>query len=176
MILSRIYLAEAFSMYGDILEMKKTYSYGWSNMMQGVKLKARKKTFIEKLNTRLFTKYLKRWLRSFCQGRKPRKRPGIHCLGEFHYSFQLTLQRQPDTWASLREKVPNVLTRCQTKRRTGARGRASPSFGMTPTFQKKKKKWKFTITITIFFWYDTDSGRKGHFRTTLPVMKPQKKH
>ncbi len=46
-------------------------------------------------------------------------------------------------WAALREKVPNVLSRCQTKRRMGARGRAHPSFqsfGMTPTFQKKKKK------------------------------------
>ncbi len=45
-------------------------------------------------------------------------------------------------WAALREKVPNVLSRCHTKIRTGARGRARPSFGMTPTFQKKKKKPK----------------------------------
>ena len=45
-------------------------------------------------------------------------------------------------WAALREKVPNVLSHCHTKRRTGARGRARPSFGMTPTYQKKKKKSK----------------------------------
>ncbi len=37
------------------------------------------------------------------------------------------------TWAELREKVPNVLSRCHTKRRAGARGRTRPSFGMTPT-------------------------------------------
>ncbi len=37
-------------------------------------------------------------------------------------------------WAALHKKVPNVLSRCHTKRRTGARGRAPPSFGMTPTF------------------------------------------
>ncbi len=34
-------------------------------------------------------------------------------------------------WAALCEKVPNVLSRCHTKRRT--------SFGMTLIFQKKKK-------------------------------------
>ncbi len=39
-----------------------------------------------------------------------------------------------DKWAAPRKKVPNVLSRCHTKRRTGAWGRASPSFGMTPTF------------------------------------------
>ena len=37
-------------------------------------------------------------------------------------------------WAALREKVSNGLSRCHTKRRTGALGRARPSFGMTPTF------------------------------------------
>ncbi len=35
-------------------------------------------------------------------------------------------------WVALREKVPDVLSCCHTKRRTGARGRARPSFGMTP--------------------------------------------
>ncbi len=44
------------------------------------------------------------------------------------------------TWAALPKKVPNVLSRCHTKRRMGAQGRARPSFGMTPTFLKKKKK------------------------------------
>ncbi len=37
-------------------------------------------------------------------------------------------------WAASRKKVPNVLSRCHTKRRTGVWGRARPSFGMTPTF------------------------------------------
>ncbi len=37
-------------------------------------------------------------------------------------------------WAALREKVPNVLSRCHTKRRTGAQGHARPSFGTTLTF------------------------------------------
>ena len=37
----------------------------------------------------------------------------------------------------LHEKVPNGPSRCHTKRRMGARGCAHPSFGMTPTFQKK---------------------------------------
>ncbi len=40
-------------------------------------------------------------------------------------------------WDALREQVPNVLSRYHTKRRTGARGRARASFGMTPTYQKK---------------------------------------
>ncbi len=35
------------------------------------------------------------------------------------------------TWAASREKVPNVLCRCHTKRRMGACSRAHPSFGMT---------------------------------------------
>ncbi len=46
------------------------------------------------------------------------------------------------------EKVPNVLSRCHTKRRTSARRRAHPSFGMTPTFQKKKKKKQKKMTIS----------------------------
>ncbi len=35
---------------------------------------------------------------------------------------------------ALSEKVPNVLSRCHTKRRTDTQGRPHPSFGMTPTF------------------------------------------
>ncbi len=34
-----------------------------------------------------------------------------------------------------REKVPNVLSQCQTKRGIGARGCAHPSFGITPTLR-----------------------------------------
>ncbi len=34
------------------------------------------------------------------------------------------------TWAALRKKVPNVLSRRHTKRRMGAQGRTRPSFGM----------------------------------------------
>ncbi len=45
-----------------------------------------------------------------------------------------------DIWAVLREKVPNVLSHCHTKRRTGAGGRARPWRGLTPTIGKKKKK------------------------------------
>ena len=45
-------------------------------------------------------------------------------------------------WAVLREKVPNVLSRCHTKRRTGTHGRARPSFGMTPTVKKNPKFFK----------------------------------
>ncbi len=48
-------------------------------------------------------------------------------------------------WAAWSEKVPNVLSRCHTKKRTGARGRARPSFGMTPTFYNFFENffWKF---------------------------------
>ncbi len=45
----------------------------------------------------------------------------------------------------------NGLSRCHTKRRMGARGRAHPSFGMTPTFSIfffwRKKIWMY-----FFFW------------------------
>ncbi len=41
----------------------------------------------------------------------------------------LWITRVKGSWAAWREKVPNILRRCHTKRRTGAR----PSFGMTPT-------------------------------------------
>ncbi len=36
-----------------------------------------------------------------------------------------------DMWSALRIKVLYGLSRCHTKRRTDARGRAHPSFGMT---------------------------------------------
>ncbi len=42
-------------------------------------------------------------------------------------------------------KVSNGLSRCHTKRRMDAHGRVHPTFGMTPTFQKKKKKKKFGV-------------------------------
>ena len=45
-------------------------------------------------------------------------------------------------WVAFCKKVPNVLSRCHAKRRKCARGRARPSFGMTPTFPKKKRKRK----------------------------------
>ncbi len=44
-------------------------------------------------------------------------------------------------------KIPNVLSRCHTKRRTGTCGNACPSFGMTPTF----KIFFFRKKILIFF-------------------------
>ncbi len=46
-------------------------------------------------------------------------------------------------WAKILGKVPNVLSRCHTKRRVGVLGRACPSFGMSPTFPKKRRKKKF---------------------------------
>ena len=39
-----------------------------------------------------------------------------------------------------RGKVPNVLSRCHTKRRTGSRGCADPSFGLKQNFETKSKK------------------------------------
>ncbi len=44
-----------------------------------------------------------------------------------------------EIWVALCKKVPNVLCRCQAKRRMG---RTYLSFGMTLTFQKKKKTKK----------------------------------
>ena len=49
-----------------------------------------------------------------------------------------------EIWVVLRKTVPNALSWCHTKRRTGAHGRVHPSLSMTPKFQKKKKK-KFKI-------------------------------
>ncbi len=43
-------------------------------------------------------------------------------------------EERKDIWAALREKVHNVLSRCHPKRRTGARGRARPTFVMTTTY------------------------------------------
>ena len=50
--------------------------------------------------------------------------------------------------AALRKNVPNVLSCCHTKIRTGARGRARPSFGMTPTFHRPS----FGMTTTQDIW------------------------
>ncbi len=84
-------------------------------------------------------------------------------------------------WAAVCEKVPYGLSRSHTKRRTGARGCARPSFGMTPTFQKKKKIRFFFFFFFFFFirchmgprppvfWYDTDSGHKGSFCMAPPI-------
>ena len=60
-------------------------------------------------------------------------------------------------WAVLREKVLNVLSRCHTKRRTGTRGRAHPSFGITPTFQNFLKNEK-SVSYQKKGGYDNDSG------------------
>ncbi len=85
-------------------------------------------------------------------------------------------------WPATCKKVPNVLSRCHTKIRMGARGRAHPSFGMTTTFQKrkekkknfKKKKKKKLVSYQkvggrcherpSFFWYVKDSGHKDFLR------------
>ncbi len=57
----------------------------------------------------------------------------------FHYQFSAhnscstCLVSVSILWAAFHEKVPNVLSRCHTKRRAGAAPRARPSFGMTTT-------------------------------------------
>ncbi len=51
--------------------------------------------------------------------------------------LRTTKPSRESMWAALHEKVPNVLSRCHTKRRTGARGHARPSFGMTPEIMCK---------------------------------------
>ena len=97
-----------------------------------------------------------------------------------------------DSWAASRKKVPIVLSRFHTKRRTGARCHARPSFGVTPTsldfcccffFGKKKlggfffffensvsyqKKGRRGPARPSFFWYDNDSGHWGPFHVTPP--------
>ncbi len=60
------------------------------------------------------------------------------------------------------KKVPNVLSRCYTKRRMGEKKKNSRNF---PKIFKKvgvipKEGW----TGPSFFWYDNDSGHKGPFR------------
>ncbi len=99
--------------------------------------------------------------------------------GRFRYSLTLfpptyaAVCKGNVIWVALRKKVPNVLSRCHTKRKTDACGSACPSFGMTPTFQKKKKKkkeeeekekkkekfWNPPPPKKSFFWYDNDSGQ-----------------
>ncbi len=51
------------------------------------------------------------------------------CAGNFGSNFSCLMSVMV-----LWKKVPNVLSRRHTKRRTGARGCARPSFGMTPDF------------------------------------------
>ncbi len=45
-------------------------------------------------------------------------------------------------WVALREKAPNVLSHCHTKRRMDAHGHVHFSFGMTPTSPKEKNQQK----------------------------------
>ncbi len=51
-------------------------------------------------------------------------------------------------WAALREKIPYVLSRCHTKGRMGACGRAHLSFGMIPTFL-----YFFKFLFIYFFFF-----------------------
>ncbi len=52
-------------------------------------------------------------------------------------------------WVALCKKVPNVLSHCHTKRRTGARGRTHPSFGiLKKNFEICLKYFEFSS----FFW------------------------
>ncbi len=68
---------------------------------------------------------------------------GAHCrLLTRSLTHRRTVQIRHDIRAALCEKVPYGLSRCHTKRRTGARGRACNYFGIPPTLKKKKKKKK----------------------------------
>ena len=85
-------------------------------------------------------------------------------------------------WTVLHEKVLNVLSHCHTKRRTGALGHARPSFGMTPTFQKRKKSQFFFhknhnfTKITIFFSKKRkNKNKKEKKKTTKKSVSYQKK-
>ncbi len=95
---------------------------------------------------------LRKLVSSAVQGEpRPRPRPTtaeLRLTAVLDFHLDLVLEQQEEAaafhitviWAALREKVLYVLSRCHTKRRIDVRGRAQPSFGMTPTFQKKKKK------------------------------------
>ncbi len=69
--------------------------------------------------------------------------------------------------------VPNVLSRCHTKRMVDVPGRAHPSFGMTPNIfflildfsfffgtvgVIPKEGWAQPRMHLSFSWYDNDSG------------------
>ncbi len=65
--------------------------------------------------------------------------------GNTKYNTEYTFLSEGENWAASCEKVPTGLSCCHTKRRTGMRGRARSSIGMTQTFpppQKKKVKKK----------------------------------
>ena len=71
-------------------------------------------------------------------------------------------------WAMLCEKVPNGLSCCHTKRRTGVCGRAHPSFGMTPSFYIFFRK---RIFLTFFFWWKVGvMPKEGCMWPTAPVF------
>ncbi len=64
------------------------------------------------------------------------------------------------------ENVPKGLSRCHTKRRTGARGRARPSYGMTPTFEIffQKEFWIFSpLKVGVI-------PKEGRARVAAPVL------
>ena len=67
----------------------------------------------------------------------------------------------------------NVLSHCHTKRRTGARGRARPSFDMTPTFYffnfwEKKNSVFFCLNFFCFIFLKSRCHTKG--RACAPVL------
>ncbi len=67
-----------------------------------------------------------------------------------------------------REKVPNVLSQCHTKRSMGVRGRAHTSFGMTPTFHIFLNFFFLGVSIFFSFFEKSVSYKKkdgrGHAR------------
>ncbi len=67
-------------------------------------------------------------------------------------------------WVVLCKKVPNVLSRCHTKRKTGLHGRTHPSFGMTPTFLF------FSFFNFFFFWKVGVIPKEGWAQSRTPVL------
>ena len=61
---------------------------------------------------------------------------------------------------ALRQKVPNGLSRCHTKRRMGVRGHTHPSFGMTLTLQIFLNIF-FEISGFFFFFLKSQCHTKG---------------
>ncbi len=102
-----------------------------------------------------------------------------------HISDPLLKYFPSNIWAALREKVPNVLSRCHTKKKDGRAGPRPPFFWYDTDFSKKyekkiekiekkkskkkmySKKTKKSVSYRkkggcgparlSFFWYDNDS-------------------
>ncbi len=65
-------------------------------------------------------------------------------------------------WAAFCKKVPNVLSRCHTKKKKFFSKKSKKSV----SYQKKDGR---AGPRPPFFWYDNDSGHKEPFRGTQPT-------